>query len=139
MTALSKLALNEDEVLAIYRLLVRENKYPTTCECLLGADDIEHQEHAEVYATALAKLSDAVLGIQERVVMSAVKPGQIWADTYYGSKGRTVRVVEVGDTHAQVVVVTPGESAWSDTTGRKSKVSHQDGRGLRGYKLIAEA
>lgn len=68
-----------------------------------------------------------------------VVPGQIWADKYYGSKGRTVRVLEVGPTHATVEVATeaPGPGSTGSTIGRQTRVSY-DHRGLNGYRLESE-
>lgn len=65
-----------------------------------------------------------------------VVPGQIWADKYPGSKGRTVRIVEVGATHATVEVATEAHSSWSNgnTIGRQTRVSYGP-RGLSGYTL----
>lgn len=66
-----------------------------------------------------------------------VRAGQIWADTYHGSKGRTVRVVETDYRHAIVEVVTnatgPGAA---NTVGRRNRVLYDD-RGIRGYRLVA--
>lgn len=68
-----------------------------------------------------------------------VVPGQIWADKYPGSKGRTVRIIEVGPTHATVEVVTEAHSSWSNgnTIGRQTRVSYGP-RGLNGYQLESE-
>lgn len=38
--------------------------------------------------------------------MTEVKPGQIWADNDWRSKGRTVRVLEVGAVRVDVEVLT---------------------------------
>ena len=67
-----------------------------------------------------------------------VRVGQIWADTYYGNKGRTVRVVEMDGARATVEVVACAASAWTDTIGRRSRVLYGD-RGLRGYRLDRDA
>jgi hypothetical protein len=67
-----------------------------------------------------------------------VLPGQIWADTYHGNKGRTVRVVEVDINRAVVEVVTNATGAGAaNTIGRRSRVLF-DHRGLRGYRLVAD-
>lgn len=68
-----------------------------------------------------------------------VVPGQIWADKYPGSAGRTVHIVEVGPTHATVEVATEAHSSWSNgnTIGRQTRVSYGP-RGLNGYRLESE-
>lgn len=67
-----------------------------------------------------------------------VWPGQIWADTYHGSKGRTVRVVEVDSARALIEVATNATGAGAaQTVGRRSRVLYDD-RGIRGYRLVAE-
>lgn len=76
--------------------------------------------------------------------MAAAKPpvpvraGQIWADTHYGSKGRTVRILEVDSARALVEVATdatgPGAAK---AVGRRRRVLY-DHRGLRGYRLVNE-
>lgn len=68
-----------------------------------------------------------------------VVPGQIWADKYHGSKGRTVRIIEVGPSHATVEVVTeaPGPGSTGSTIGRQTRVSYGP-RGLNGYRLESE-
>lgn len=68
-----------------------------------------------------------------------VVPGQIWADAYHGSKGRTVRVIELDSARALVEVVANATGAGAaSTVGRQRRVLY-DHRGLRGYRLVADA
>jgi|GEM_PF-4761797 len=60
MAVKTTLTLNEDELWLLYRLVVDE---VSGGPCLLEQPHIEHETAA---GTALAKLSDAVLAIQER-------------------------------------------------------------------------
>ena len=66
MAAATNLALNDDEVILLYALVGRD-----CAECPLGRGQIgggiagAHAEHEQSARTALAKLSDAVLAIQE--------------------------------------------------------------------------
>lgn len=69
-----------------------------------------------------------------------VVAGQIWADKYPGSKGRTVRVIEVGPTHATVEVATEAHNQYTpkgSNLGRQTRVSYGP-RGLNGYRLESE-
>jgi hypothetical protein len=67
-----------------------------------------------------------------------VRPGQIWADAYHGSRGRTVRIVEVDSARALVEVATNATGAGAaNTIGRRSRVLYDD-RGLRGYRLVTD-
>lgn len=67
-----------------------------------------------------------------------VLPGQIWANAHYGSKGRTVRVIEVGSVRALVEVATNATGAGAaNTVGRRNRVLYDD-RGIRGYRLVAD-
>lgn len=65
MPAKTALTLNDDEVLLLYALVGCDN-----AECALqhigGGIAGPHAEHKHAARTALAKLSDAVLAIQER-------------------------------------------------------------------------
>lgn len=38
--------------------------------------------------------------------MTEIKPGQVWADNDPRSKGRTIRVLRVEETHAVVIVLS---------------------------------
>jgi hypothetical protein len=67
MAATTTLALNDDELILLYALVGRD-----CAECPLGRAQIGgglaggHAEHEHAARTALVKLSDAVLAIQER-------------------------------------------------------------------------
>ncbi len=69
-----------------------------------------------------------------------VEPGQIWADTYHGNKGRTVRIISLDGRHAVTSVATEADQPWASgtTIGRRSRVLYDD-RGLRGYRLVTKS
>jgi hypothetical protein len=67
-----------------------------------------------------------------------VKPGQIWADNDKRSKGRRIRVLEVGQYHAIVrdADATPG--AWPP--GRKTRIRLDRFKPTStGYRLVQDA
>jgi hypothetical protein len=71
-------------------------------------------------------------------IQRPVRPGQVWADAYHGSKGRMVRVVEVDGARAIVEVVANANGAGAaNAIGRRSRVLYDD-RGIRGYWLAVD-
>jgi hypothetical protein len=68
-----------------------------------------------------------------------VRPGQIWADTDWRNKGRTVRILDVGIRYATYEVATEADAPWTSrsTVGRQSRVEYGP-RGPRGYRLVSE-
>ncbi|MEV7466181.1 DUF6354 family protein [Streptomyces kronopolitis] len=59
--------------------------------------------------------------------------GQIWQDTDPRSHGRTVRIVEISETHAVVVL---HERLGSATSGRRTRVRLHRFRPRRGYRYL---
>lgn len=62
-----KLTLNEDEVRALYALVQHDAQGSSGCPLQHTPDGIAgpHDEHGEAVSTALAKLSEALVEIQE--------------------------------------------------------------------------
>jgi hypothetical protein len=80
--------------------------------------------------------------------MVDVKPGQIWADNDWRSKGRTLRVDSVDEVHATCTVLTNSDdvqsridsSSWgfSDTRGKVRRIRLDRFRPTStGYRLLS--
>jgi len=68
--------------------------------------------------------------------MPEVRVGQIWADNDKRSRGRKVRVVEVGETHATVEEVVTG---WTGRPPRRTRIRLDRFRPTStGYRLVSE-
>ncbi len=70
-----------------------------------------------------------------------VRPGQIWQDNDPRAHDRTVRVVEITDTHAIVALHTPrGVSDDHAKPGRRTRIRLDRFRPTStGYRLVQEA
>lgn len=70
-----------------------------------------------------------------------VRPGQIWRDNDRRSVGRTVRVLSVDATHANVELVTPRDGGHRGARpGRQSRIRLDRFRPTAtGYRLVQDA
>lgn len=84
-------------------------------------------------------------------VQIEVKPGQVWADNDWRSEGRTLRVDEVGETHASCTVLTNSQTVqadldlrgpvWrTDSRGKKTRIALKRFKPTStGYRLLEDA
>lgn len=125
-------SLHYNESLHLHTLGKEESQHGACEYCWLRAGRAVH---------ALAEVGLLTATVPTSIV-APVLVGQIWADKYPGSKGRTVRVVDVDHARATIEVITEAEPhlRWTPagyTLGRRTRVLH-DHRGLRGYRLVTE-